>query len=39
MESFEVCYCGGAMIEKRLNELLIKDNPELVEKYAQLKLT
>lgn len=39
MEAFEVSYTGGVHIEKRLNEMLIDDNVELVKRHASLKDT
>lgn len=39
MEAFEVSYTGGVHLEKRLNEMLIDDNVELVKRHATLKDT
>lgn len=39
MEAFEVSYTGGVHLEKRLNEMLIDDNLELVKRHATLKDT
>jgi len=36
-EAFGICYTGGAHIEKKLNELLIEDNKELVRKHPHFK--
>lgn len=37
MEAFETCYVGGIHIEKRLNELLIEDNTDLIDKYPTVR--
>jgi hypothetical protein len=37
MEAFEVSYVGGMHIEKKLNEMLLADNLELIEKLPAIK--
>ena len=42
MEALDVCYCGGAAIEKETNRLLIRDNmgnKHMLEKIQRLPKT
>jgi hypothetical protein len=33
MEGYETCYVGGIHIEKKLNELLLNDNTDMIDKW------
>lgn len=37
MEAFEVSYVGGMHIEKNLNEMLIEDNLDIIDKLPTIK--